>query len=188
MSMRTALGRGLYRCMQGSRKMKLELLVSRTRHFIVILLLVILSLGATLWMITTLSMDSRHLNCGENRRDAHPSEATLSREEQIAQRLKYYSSMIFKADSKSLKENCTLVMLTYKRNNILPKILMHYCRVPQLQRIVVVWNDIDTPIPPNITNITATCDADLKLIVAKKNKLTNRYIPREEVNTDCKFC
>ncbi len=84
------------------------------------------------------------------------------------------------------RQNCTLVMLTYKRGKILPKVLMHYCNISLLQRILVIWNDVDAAVPEALLNLTRSCNAELMYIVSKENKLTNRYIPRSEIETDCK--
>ena len=84
------------------------------------------------------------------------------------------------------KENCTLVMQTYKREAILPRVLKHYCRIPLLQRILVVWNDVGTPVSQTLQNLTHSCGAELMFILSSENKLTNRYLPRSEIETDCK--
>lgn len=97
-----------------------------------------------------------------------------------------YSSWINSVND-TQQENCTMVMMTYRRVEILPKILMHYCNVLQLQRIIVVWNDINSTIPMNVTDLTNSCRADLLFVMSEKNYLTNRYIPRKELETDCKY-
>ena len=87
---------------------------------------------------------------------------------------------------KNTTGGCTMVMLTYKRENILPKVLLHYCKRTFLQRILVIWNDVNTTIPKDFLDLKFSCKTDLKFIVSKENLLTNRYIPRKEIETDCK--
>lgn len=99
------------------------------------------------------------------------------------QLLERYHTEIYK---KKTDKNCTMVMLTYKREKMLPRVLKHYCKVKQLQRILVVWNDIDTPVPPAMFELTKEpCHAEIKFLVPRENKLTNRYLPRSEIETDC---
>ena len=80
-----------------------------------------------------------------------------------------------------------MIMLTYKRTKILPKVLKHYCKTITLQKILVIWNDVGTPIPKYLMNLTKECDVELIFILSQENLLTNRYIPRDEIKTDCKF-
>ena len=103
----------------------------------------------------------------------------------LAKQLLYYSKQI--KEIKSERENCTMVIVTYRRQGLLSKLLNHYCRISVLQRILVIWNDNSTKIPGTTLTWTNRCKVELKLIAADSNKLTNRYIPREEIETDCKY-
>ncbi len=116
---------------------------------------------------------------------ASPSQAVIDKNlgnQSFSQRLKHYSSLIFSANP----GNCTLVILTYKRVKIIDKVVQHYCSMNQFQRILIIWNDIDTPIPTDLTDSSKSCAVDVKYIVSTKNKLTNRYLPRKEIETNCK--
>lgn len=98
--------------------------------------------------------------------------------------LQYYSSKIYGGDG---GDGCTMVMLTYKREGLLPRILNHYCKVDVLRRILVVWNDVGTAVPQALLNMTrGSCKANIKFILSKENRLTNRYLPRDEIGTECK--
>lgn len=97
--------------------------------------------------------------------------------------LQYYSSKIYKGDGGN---KCTMVMLTYKREALLPRVLKHYCKVSSLQKILVVWNDVNTPVPQDLLNKTKACPVTIKFILSDENKLTNRYLPRSEIDTECK--
>ena len=110
-------------------------------------------------------------------------EAVESEEEAYGKAIKQYWSQIDR--KRSTQQNCTLVMQTYKREEILLKILPHYCKIPLLQRILVVWNDVGATVPEALRNLTQSCRADLMYILSEENKLTNRYIPRREIETDC---
>lgn len=117
-----------------------------------------------------------------------PAERTLgSKKADFDQVMKHYWLKIDEPRHDRTMLNCTLVMQTYKRDKILPRVLNHYCKIPLLQRIVVVWNDIDTAVSKSLLNLTRGCAAELMFVVSRENKLTNRYIPRKEIETDCKW-
>lgn len=102
------------------------------------------------------------------------------------QLLRYYSSKLYGGGD---DDGCTMVILTYKREGLLPRILKHYCKVAVLQRILVVWNNIGTPVPQTLLNMTGareSCHAEIKFVLSEENKLTNRYLPRDEIETECK--
>lgn len=97
-----------------------------------------------------------------------------------------YWSKVFHQKSAYEKENFTIVMLTYKRTKVLPKLLLHYCRAKRLHKIIIIWNDIDSVIPPDILELVNKCNVPLRFIKEKENKLTNRFKPRPEIETECK--
>lgn len=110
--------------------------------------------------------------------------ATQSRRE-LDRVLQHYSSQVYGGNG---GEGCTMVMLTYKREGLLPKILSHYCKVGSLRKILVVWNDNGTAVPRALLNMTrGGCTANIQFIVSKENRLTNRYLPRSEIKTECKW-
>lgn len=98
-----------------------------------------------------------------------------------------YASRIFSYGSQALEnENFTLLMMTYKRVNLVSDLLKHYCKLPHLDRVVIVWNDVDSPVPDDLKK--TVCLVPIHYIVSKQNKLTNRFKPRPEIRTDCEFC
>lgn len=99
---------------------------------------------------------------------------------------KYYRE-IFLDDVSLDHENFTMVMLTYKRESILPKLLLHYCPTPRLAKIVVIWNDVERKIPEEILNLSNSCCVPLLFVRETENKITNRFKPRPEIQTDCVF-
>ena len=87
----------------------------------------------------------------------------------------------------SLNSKCTMVMLTYNREKILKFLLSHYCKVRSLHKIIVIWNNVNKSIPDDILDIKEKkCFPDLLFIQEKENKLTNRFKPRPEIETNCK--
>lgn len=110
-----------------------------------------------------------------------PTSTVQSSKENI---LRYYSSLLYDG---GVSEGCTMVMLTYRRQKLLPRILRHYCQVVSLKKILVVWNDVGTAVPQALLNLTKECAVKLQFVLSEENKLTNRYLPRSEIETDCKF-
>ena len=101
--------------------------------------------------------------------------------------LRRYASMVFdKIETDLENEKFTIVMSTYKRTGILHKVLKHYCKTPSLDKIVVIWNNVGIPVPGSLLNISDSCEVPLKFIEEAENKLTNRFKPRPEIETQCK--
>ena len=104
--------------------------------------------------------------------------------QQIPSTLQYYVSRIFSKPAIDMdSEKFTIVMMSYKRTNILAKVLIHYCKTPRLQEIVVIWNNVDNPVPQGLRNLS--CEVPLKFIQETENRMTNRFKPRPEFETDC---
>ena len=97
-----------------------------------------------------------------------------------------YVSQVFHQESVHEKENFTMIMLTYKRLKVLPRLLQHYCKAKRLHKILVIWNDVDSQIPSDILEFVNKCEVTLQFIKEKENKLTNRFKPRAEIETECK--
>ena len=167
--------------------------------------LVVWALTVLLWM-TILSRNWNAVDCRDGKQELKrssgkvlftPSSASPSSsgtpqappsstpQTPLAKRLLYYSSQI-ESNLSDTKENCTMVVQTYRRTEILPKFLNHYCKIPGLQKILVVWNSVNETLPGTIKWWASRCRTELSFIVSSTNKLTNRYIPRKEIETDCK--
>ena len=101
--------------------------------------------------------------------------------------LDLYFSKIFRYKTKDdEREKFTIIMMTYKREKVLPDLLLHYCKIKNLHKILVIWNDVGTQIPSNILKVANECQAALQFIKETENKVTNRFKPRPEIETDCK--
>ena len=103
----------------------------------------------------------------------------------------YYKSQIY--HQKTALDNpelCTLLMPTYRRVEILPLVVNHYCNMSTiLHKIVLIWNDADNPVPPSVLQLGEECGVELKVLKMQENKLSNRFLPRnrEEIETECKL-
>ena len=101
--------------------------------------------------------------------------------------LRRYAAKVFDNIHTDLEnEKFTIVMSTYKRTGILHGVLKHYCKTPSLDKIIVIWNNVGIPVPASLLNISYSCEVPLKFIEEAENKLTNRFKPRPEIETQCK--
>ena len=78
-----------------------------------------------------------------------------------------------------------MIMLTYRRLRSLPRVIKNYCNITKLDKLLVIWNDMENPVPQSILDIKNQCTVNIIFIVSKENKMSNRFLPREEIETDC---
>lgn len=136
--------------------------------------------------LVTISNVSRHGPLPAGPRKVTNGELTQT--SKVPNVLSRYAAKIFSKPETDLeKEKFTIVMTTYKRNVILQKVLNHYCKTPHLDKIIVIWNNIGTPVPGFLLNISTSCAVPLKFIKETENKLTRRFKPRPEIETDCTY-
>lgn len=94
----------------------------------------------------------------------------------------YYQQILVPPATDLNNERLTVLMPTYKRADILPSVIKHYCSMEEsIGKILVIWNDVKTLIPPSLQSLR--CNIDVLFIVSKENKLTNRFLPRDEIDT-----
>ena len=77
----------------------------------------------------------------------------------------------------------TVLFPTYKRNDILGRVLHFHCNFALVDRVIVVWNDVDEPtIPENFINYN--CSKELFFKRPLVNSVNNRFIPYPEIRTE----
>ncbi|GAB0095884.1 Exostosin-2 [Sergentomyia squamirostris] len=76
----------------------------------------------------------------------------------------------------------TAVILTYDRIDSLFTLVQKLSVVPALQKILIIWNN-QKKVPPHPT-MFPKITKPLKLIHTKANKLSNRFYPYEEIETE----
>lgn len=76
----------------------------------------------------------------------------------------------------------TALILTYDRVSSLFQLVQKLTNVPSLQKIIVVWNNQKKP-PPHPT-MFPKITKPLKVIQTKANKLSNRFYPYEDIETE----
>lgn len=78
-------------------------------------------------------------------------------------------------------EQFTIVILTYKRDEVLIQALQRLKGLPHLNKVVVVWN---SPKPPDHDLQWPDLGIDVVVIRSEKNSLNNRFLPYTEIDTD----
>ena len=103
-------------------------------------------------------------------------------------RLDYYRAQLFSVDqNRSAKQDkFTMIMLTYRRLTSLPKVVRNYCNISSIDKFLIIWNDVENAIPQSVLDIAKQCRVKVQFITAKENKLSNRFQPRPEIETECK--
>lgn len=76
----------------------------------------------------------------------------------------------------------TAVILTYDRVESLFTLIQKLAVVPSLQKILVIWNN-QRKAPPHINHFPKV-NKPLKVIQTSANKLSNRFFPYEEIETE----
>ena len=83
-------------------------------------------------------------------------------------------------------EKYTIVVQTYKRNDLLKRFLKHYNHksFPLLDQIIVIWNNIGVPLEQAMfqTEISQA-GVPVTFIVATINSMRNRFQPRPQIQT-----
>ncbi|GFN83266.1 exostosin-2 [Plakobranchus ocellatus] len=77
----------------------------------------------------------------------------------------------------------TVVILTFDRIDSLFQVVRQVGRVPSLAKILIIWNNQDIKPPPlaDWPNI----GKPLKIIQTKFNRLSNRFYPYDDIQTEC---
>jgi len=104
----------------------------------------------------------------------------------LREKLDEYEKRIYHV-SPMKNEKCTMVIQTYKRAEILPRVIRHYCMMLIFHKVIVVWNDVNTSVPRSLKSLNMKCAAKVQFVVPKENLLTNRFVPRKEIETDCEL-
>lgn len=76
----------------------------------------------------------------------------------------------------------TAVILTYDRLESLFEVILRVVQAPSLSKVLVVWNNQKKP-PPSAA-LWPKINKPLKVVQTKENKLSNRFYPYEEIETE----
>lgn len=78
--------------------------------------------------------------------------------------------------------NFTIVIQTYKRNDLLYKLLTHYCMFEAVDRIIVVWNNVNVSVPDFLHYMP--CGPQLFYLKQTENTIRNRFQPFSQIRTE----
>ncbi|XP_063588185.1 exostosin-3-like [Penaeus indicus] len=79
------------------------------------------------------------------------------------------------------REQFTIVMLTYEREQVLLNSLARLYGLPYLNKVIVVWN---SPKPPPEDLRWPDIKVPVQVIRAERNSLNNRFLPYSEIETE----
>ena len=82
----------------------------------------------------------------------------------------------------------TLILQTYNRTDILVRLLNHYSAVTRLDKIIVVWNNIDELPPFELWMKFAPHPVPVVFLRQEENKMRNRLKPFSEIETEGIMC
>lgn len=80
-----------------------------------------------------------------------------------------------------VREQFTIVMLTYKREQVLINALQRLKGLPFLNQVIVVWNN---PTPPSALIRWPEIGVPVKVLKMEKNSLNNRFLPFSSIETE----
>ncbi|XP_071535730.1 exostosin-3 [Panulirus ornatus] len=81
----------------------------------------------------------------------------------------------------SPREQFTIVMLTYEREQVLLNSLARLYGLPYINKVIVVWN---SPKPPPEDLRWPDIKVPIQVIRAERNSLNNRFLPYSEIETE----
>ncbi|XP_022093971.1 exostosin-2-like [Acanthaster planci] len=80
-------------------------------------------------------------------------------------------------------EGFTAVVLTFDREESLFEVIRRISQTPSLSKVLVVWNNQEKS-PPAVEK-WPKINKPLKVVQTKENKLSNRFYPYDEIETEC---
>ena len=78
----------------------------------------------------------------------------------------------------------TLIMQTYRRTDLLMRLLKHYSMMPRLHKIIVVWNNVGVKPPVEDWEKHAPHPVPVVFLPQGKNTIRNRLKPFKEIETE----
>uniref|UniRef100_A0A2K5D358 Exostosin-like 2 n=1 Tax=Aotus nancymaae TaxID=37293 RepID=A0A2K5D358_AOTNA len=88
-----------------------------------------------------------------------------------------------KSQGKSTLDSFTLIMQTYNRTDLLLKLLNHYQAVPNLHKVIVVWNNIGEKAPDELWNSLGPHPIPVIFKQQTANRMRNRLQVFPELET-----
>lgn len=108
------------------------------------------------------------------------SESSLSTKRLPARAKRPYSSAFY--DPLIGEANFTLIIQTYRRNDLLHRLLTHYCKYEAVDRIIIVWNNVNETVPDFLHYLP--CGPQLFYLRQTENTIRNRFQPFPQIRTE----
>lgn len=143
-------------------------------------------------VVSTLSRRDRHTSFSDGKkqkkeRDAINSSVAIKKYPYTAVRSlnNHFSPYPYswRSFAPGTSDTFSLIILTFNRTDILFRVLNHYCSMAHLERVVVVWNNVNQRPPVERWEELGPHPVPVRFIVQKKNKLRNRLQPFPEIQT-----
>lgn len=115
-----------------------------------------------------------------------PSKYYFLRPVRVKENFSYRATEVYPSTLES-KEKFTLVMQTYNRTDLLIKLLNHYSGIQHLDRIVIVWNNLNQTPPERFWNSLKPHPTEVFFLAQKENKMRNRLKSFPEIRTEGKL-
>ena len=80
-------------------------------------------------------------------------------------------------------EGFTAVILAYDRIESLYRVIESVAKAPGLKKVLVIWNNQSKP--PPLASTFPQISVPIRVIQTKKNVLSNRFYPYDEIETSC---
>ena len=92
---------------------------------------------------------------------------------------------VFDAHSSMNYTTYTIIVQTYKRDDLLKRFLRHYNRsaFPHLDQILVIWNNIGVPVYTSAFYRESSHEVPVKFVLPKVNTMRNRCQPFPQIRT-----
>ena len=82
-----------------------------------------------------------------------------------------------------IEDSFSIIILTYNRTDILLRLLNHYCAMPHLERIIVVWNCLEMAPPAEEWEQLGPHPVPVEFKVQQENRLRNRLQVFSEITS-----
>ena len=80
----------------------------------------------------------------------------------------------------------TIVIPAFRRSDLLSTVLGHYCNFTDVDKIILVWNNVNEAPPHNMSKVLH-CTRDVIMMPQRENLITNRFRPVQDIDTECEL-
>lgn len=81
-----------------------------------------------------------------------------------------------------IRDRYTVLMLTYRRNDLLLISLKFHCSCTHVDKILIIWNNVHETVPAYLLDFP--CQVNIIFIRQQRNSLNNRFKPYAQIRTE----